>query len=740
VSLQPGEVADTTISLTLPGGPPGGPIPAYENDRGAMTIGQVVEGSLHPLGGRDIYHFALTGPMFLYFDSLVNSQSVRWTLGGPAGTAVNDQFFSGPTGSGGWVGADGLLGLPAGDYTFTVAGAGPYQFRLLDLAQATSVAPGTPISGTLDPADSTNLYRFDAQPGDRFAFHVQDRDGAPHASWRLVGPAGNILFRTTLGYDVGTLTLRVAGSYTLAVEGDIADTGTGHYTLDVEPRGHEPPAPIAGTPLTLGSIIDGAIATPGEQQRYTFTLARPSRLYFDSLTNDAHLNWTLEGPAGTAVSDRAFSSDGLVPPAYLALGLATGNYVLTVAGLGNNTGAYRFRLLDLAQATPLALGKPVDDVLDPADSTNAYRFDARASDRLFLDVQALDGAPSAQWELVDPYGNSLFDQYFRKDERERPTLPETGTYTLLVEGHAGDTIAGRYTLIVQSVPAPTEALTPGGVVDGAIDVPTEQRRYTFTLADPTKLYFDALTNDSRFVWTLAGPGGNVVSNRAFTASDGTYSTDPVQEVVAGDYTLTVSAAGDATGAYQFRLLDLSQATLLTPSTQVSDVLDPGNSTNAYRLDARAGDRVFFDLQASNRDSIPIPSWRLVGPDRNILFSAPFYSDVGPLTLSVSGAYTLLVEGAINHVGTDGYTFTAWSTPVPTEPLIPGGTVSGAIDVPGAQRRYTFALANPSRLYFDALTWNSSLAWTLEGPAGTVISHHSFSGSDPLLDLRAGATP
>ena len=94
------------------------------------------------------------------------------------------------------------------------------------------------------------------------------------------------------------------------------------------------------------------MAAPGEQDRYTFTLAAPSLLYFDSLTNNANLRWSLSGPSGTPVSNRTFTtSDGSGISGNPVLSLPAGAYTLTVSGVGATTGAYSFRLLDLSQAT-----------------------------------------------------------------------------------------------------------------------------------------------------------------------------------------------------------------------------------------------------------------------------------------------------------------------------------------------------------------------------------------------------
>src|SRR5262249_38691065 len=141
--------------------------------------------------------------------------------------------------------------------------------------------------------------------------------------------------------DVDTLTLGVTGTYTLLVEGAIADTGSGSYTVNVRP------APISTVPLTLGNQIIDAIAGIGEQDRYTFPLPGAPLLSFDSLTNSSSLTWTLAGPAGTAVSSRRFDSSDFAN----ILNLPAGDYTLTIDGTGEATGPYSFHLWDLAQAT-----------------------------------------------------------------------------------------------------------------------------------------------------------------------------------------------------------------------------------------------------------------------------------------------------------------------------------------------------------------------------------------------------
>src|SRR5262249_26814311 len=158
------------------------------------------------------------------------------------------------------------------------------------------------------------------------------------------------------------------------------------YTFNVQPSGSTPPPPVIGTPLTLDSVVSQAISVAGERDVYTFTLAQPARLYFDTLTSTSTILWSLAGPAGAAVRNRPFNaSDGATLSANPVLALPAGAYALTVAGSGSSTGAYQFRLWDLASAVAITPGTAFSGSLGPANETDLYRFAATAGDRFFFD-------------------------------------------------------------------------------------------------------------------------------------------------------------------------------------------------------------------------------------------------------------------------------------------------------------------------------------------------------------------
>src|SRR5437588_8336098 len=58
--------------------------------------------------------------------------------------------------------------------------------------------------------------------------------------------------------------------------------------------------------LLLAGILASDIRVTGERDFYSFDFPAAKRLYFDALTNESRLRWSLDGPTGNVVSNRLF--------------------------------------------------------------------------------------------------------------------------------------------------------------------------------------------------------------------------------------------------------------------------------------------------------------------------------------------------------------------------------------------------------------------------------------------------
>ncbi|SMP79595.1 YD repeat-containing protein, partial [Neorhodopirellula lusitana] len=403
---------------------------SYDANGNLTGIADELSGGQIPVSGvidfpweEDKFTFSLSSEKLLYFDALTHDGYV--TLDGPTGNVFSQMEFGSETYS-------SVRRLFAGDYTLTVSGyqdqAIEYQFQLRDLSSAIELSSGTSISGTLSPNTETHLYKFDVDAGDRFNFQALSADDFNSSlPWRLIDPFGNEVFSNYFT-SVFDRTLTQTGTYYLLVEGDSLEKGATNYSFAIQSLGNDGIDPPTGTPITLGSVVSSDIAVTGEQDVYTFTLTTVSNLYFDSLSDNSSLYWTLVGPSGQ-LANRSFTNSDQYQP---LLDAVPGDYTLTVDGSGDATGAYGFRLLDLLSATAITPGTPVDGDLNPADETDLYRFDVTAGDRYFIDVQAESGTGNTRWRLFDPFGNQLFDNSL--SDVDTLTMEQAGNYTLAVEG------------------------------------------------------------------------------------------------------------------------------------------------------------------------------------------------------------------------------------------------------------------------------------------------------------------
>lgn len=702
-----------------------------------LSLGADVVGSVSQAGQVVTYGFSLVTETMVSVDSITNVNNVFWTLRGPTGVVANSIGMN----SGGWT----LYRLPAGDYTLAVTASGDatnsYAFRLLNLADAAPMPLDVPVSGTLVPPTSTKAYRFSATEGQSVYFGANSQSGFTYYGvpfWTLVAPSGGQVFDRSFG-DYGAVTLGENGVYTLLVGGAIQETSSGgSYGFTVSGVTN------TANSMSLGATINGVVEQPGQVRTYDFDIANDTRVFFDTLTNRSGLYWTLSGPSGTLANTVSFASDG-----YYLYYLVPGRYTVTVSGNGaSSTGDFSFRILDLAAGTVIAPLATINGTNSPARSAAIYRFTASAGDRLFMDTISSGGYPtygSPFWKLISPYGNSLFEGYF--NDQGPFTLSESGTYSLVVGGNFNEpTAPGNFAFRYIIAPDAGQALPLGSLVTGSIGVPGQRQRYAFTLPTATKLAFDSWTN-SPLRWSLAGPLGTLVNNRAFNNSDAQQfgGGNPVLTVPAGAYELSIVGNGDDVGGYAFVLLDLGTASPLALNTTTSSGLSPAWRSRAYRFDALAGDRIRFEGQTVS--GAPNAIWRLIDPVGDQLWYSGLNGSSRSNLLARSGTYTVLIEGYLPDNVDGSFNLTAT-----TFPNIPPPVLSGAPIVLGQAYTNTLAtttttnshfitVAAPTSLYFDMLNV-ANLYFSVLGTNGSVVSAQYLPGSAfdsrPWVDLAPGS--
>jgi hypothetical protein len=129
-------------------------------------------------------------------------------------------------------------------------------------------------------------------------------------------------------------------------ENDTAKVVLNGQAIEIERSSSE----VQPQPLTFGETISGNIAP----NRYSFSLASESQLYFDALTY-SNFKWSLEGPSGLVVNSRSFTATDGIGIGNPVVKVSAGEYILTIDGIEAGP-EYQFRVWELSGATPLNLG------------------------------------------------------------------------------------------------------------------------------------------------------------------------------------------------------------------------------------------------------------------------------------------------------------------------------------------------------------------------------------------------
>src|SRR5438477_2981372 len=82
--------------------------------------------------------------------------------------------------------------------------------------------------------------------------------------------------------------------------------------------------------ILLAGILSSDIRVTGERDFYSFDFAAPKRIYFDSLTNESRLRWSLDGPTGNVVSNRLFTQSDSVDIPNPVINIGAGTYTFTI--------------------------------------------------------------------------------------------------------------------------------------------------------------------------------------------------------------------------------------------------------------------------------------------------------------------------------------------------------------------------------------------------------------------------
>ena len=350
----------------------------------------------------------------------------------------------------------------------------------------------------------------------------------------------------------------------------------------------------------------------------------------------------------------------------LAIDTATGE-TRTFKGTGPATGESVFMFFDFynddgSGTQRIQIGDVITGEISVAGEIDLYSFVVSAGQQVYFDAQASSDGSNTNWSVVDSVGEVVFSLN-RLGDSGPHVFTRGGTYTLSVNGRNDRTSTYRFQL--WNVPPPQQfAIAIGDVISngvpgpgaGNIETPGVEDVYTFTAQAGQRVYFDvqASINSGFINWRVVDSAGDVVFSLDRFSDSGPHVLSR-----GGTYTLTVDGDGDHTSTYRFQLWDVPPPDEFTiaigevisngvPGPGAGNIETPGVE-DVYTFTAQAGQRVYFDVQASINSGFI--NWRVVDSAGDVVFSLDRFSDSGPHVLSRGGTYTLTVDGDGDHTST-----------------------------------------------------------------------------------------
>lgn len=328
---------------------------------------------------------------------------------------------------------------------------------------------------------------------------------------------------------------------------------------------------------------------------------------------------------------------------------------------------------------------------------------------------------------------------------EATVLPDTGTYTILVDPQSTNT--GSATLTLHDVQDVTSQISAGGAaVSVTTTTPGQNARVTFngSASQRVSLTLTGVTIGTNPCCSgkasIVKPDGSTLVAPTYFGTAGGF-LDTATLPVAGTYTILVDPESSSTGSATLTLYDVPadvSGTITPGGTSVTSTIGtPGQNAN-YTFTGAANQRVSLKLTSS---TIASGTARLLRPDGSTLASASFSSSAGGFldtqALATAGTYTVQVDPAGANTGS--VTLTLYDVPADlTGTITPAGaSVTSTIGTPGQNARYTFTGAASQRvsLKLASSTIAQGTARILK-PDGATLGSTSFgNGSGFFLDTQ-----
>ena len=654
-----------------------------------LTLGTTYGGTIALPGQTNLYTFNGTPGQRLFFDALdLDNITLNVTLLSPGGVQLyqnNDDYDAGP-----WVLSE------AGVYSLVINGSGPttgnYEFRVLDLSTAPPLTLETPFSDQLSPPLSCNIYQFAGKRGQRVTFQTLSYS-TNQAQWRLVSPANVMLVSGQIAANLGPVTLPVDGPYCLMVIGTSPGITPMTYQLLA--------SDVIDTPVAASGFGTPHSGTVSANQTNTFTYSASAGLpvYFDSLdASGQSLEVDLFDPTGAPVFVIGETSDA--GPYILPV---SGTYTLNVRGPGGASGNFNFRLLDLTASPVLMLNTNFSNTLAQPYQTDVYQLTGTAGQRLYYDSLATSTL-GIQVHLLAPDGSRPLDGNYYYDAGPF-TLQFPGTYYLFVQSSLSSSASYNFNFLdIAAQPA----LLLSSDLTGTL-APNSTLIYRLAGTSGETLFFYGKS-------VSVGGGSCYLYDQHNTPVTGANmgSDFAVSLPYDGSYAVVFTAPNSAlTYSNQFSSFSYFTNALTFGTVVTNNIFNPGDQF-VYTFNGTTGQRLYYDALTPY---VPSINFNLISPTGVNAASGNASADVGPITLTQSGIYSLVFQGTTHATGPISFQL----LDLASQPALPlNQDLTGNL-APNLTTLYQFDGTSGQQLYFNTKAVSAGgAAWYLYGPNNAVV--------------------
>lgn len=380
--------------------------------------------------------------------------------------------------------------------------------------------------------------------------------------------------------------------------------------------------------------------------------------------------------------------------------LAAGSYLLRVTG----KGTFVVGVSDRPVETPALLvdKKMLAGTISPPADEDLYEFNGSANEPVVLRVDT-DLDTSIDLVLTSPSGSVVLRG---RAKLYQATLPEDGTYNLLVRGQ--DMSEGWYSLYLMHSAGPTAVSYGSFRYIGTVPPVPARDVYELTVpsSDAGKLCsFKATAQDADLALVVMDPSGDQLLG---VKRLGTWVVGPLP-LETGKYRISVNSKG-ATKGYLFAVSDLpgDAGTNIVPGEHYGGLIGGFSDEKLYLFTAPAGKQVRFELEGKAQLTVLTPGGQGLFSDQPLVLTTEegtYRLVMGSMT-GDPGPYSIRAA----YVGDDPISIGFGSERSVT--IAAGGTARFDLDVADAQVGKTFSAAVKSG--GDPIELS---IWT---PAGTLV--------------------